>query len=154
MKPGLYVATVRGVEGVHVLFDESGLGQTASLVEGCYSHGDDNITDARPLVVLDPESVEDVRALLTGWLALDDDKPTTYGVKAMQDVLRALADPKPPEPTGLGAVVRDHCGHLFLRDGLTGKQGEAHPWWNEGPHYRQSWVDIDVAEVLSEGWSE
>lgn len=152
MKPGLYVATVRGVEGVHVLFDESGLGQTASLVEGCYSHGDDNITDARPLVVLDPESEDDCRRLMEA--ALAHRSAATPTLETIRDILSALVDPKPAEPTGLGALVRDRNGNKWLRMPL-----DRNPWccWEIAAHHDRAdceWAAIDVAEVLSEGWSE
>lgn len=69
-----------------------------------------------------------------------------------------LPKPKPAEPKGLGAVVKDRKGRSWLR--VVGP-GFDRPWARVGvnPHYgfaaqdgtETSYADIDVVEVLSEG---
>ena len=53
LEPDFYRATVRGVQDQTVMVDEDGFGFTAVRVKGAYSHDDVDITDARPLIVLD-----------------------------------------------------------------------------------------------------
>ena len=141
MKPGLYVATVRGVRSVKV-----------------WSCGDDDVlvvdvnhedvgdwlslfTDARPLVVLDPESDEDA-AVVADLLGT----PGSHAVA--RSILRALAAPTPAEPMGLGAVVRDRGDVLWIRV----PERDADSWYTPGRAWA-GWSEIDVAEVLTEGWS-
>lgn len=144
MKPGLYVATVRGVRSVKV-----------------WSCGDDDVlvvdvnhedvgdwlslfTDARPLVVLDPESDEDA-AVVADLLGT----PGSHAVA--RSILRALAAPTPAEPMGLGAVVRDAQGTVWLRTPPT-SMGDVYLWMDTGGDFA-AWIDIKSPEVLSEGWS-
>ena len=117
---------------------------------------------ARPLVVIDPEKREEVERLADliaksgahrGRLA----KSAETG--ALADALREFANPtppKPPEPTGLGAVVEDAEGLRWLRvfvdvDDL--------PTWAEVgnvsnfPAWRR-YADLNVVRVLSEGVSD
>lgn len=70
---------------------------------------------ARPLVVLDPESGADARDLLAELLRQDDPlHPDGSGVSA---ALTAFANPKPriEEPTGLGAAVECESGITCVR---------------------------------------
>lgn len=53
--------------------------------------------------------------------------------------------PKPPEPTGLGAVVEDVNGEQWTRI-----LAQAPRQWRY-LHYQRAYSDIDVAKVLSEG---
>lgn len=157
MKPGLYVATVRGIEGVR-LYGPSGLtglflfdAHDGRGIEGVLPS---EVTDLRPLVVLDPESDDPKRlrdAIITECGAY---LPDSEDIKA---ALRALADPKPDEPTGLGAVVLLNNGSRASRYDT---KGDPQSWWidDQGPDVpverRYAWSDLDVVEVLSEGWSE
>lgn len=158
MKPGLYVATVRGEEGTRLWCDgKAGLPYLA--LEGPAVnvwHGENEAADLRPLVVLDPESDEDCRRL-ADFLAWDD--VTGSVATQVRAALRALADPKPAEPTGLGAVVRDRKGATYVRVAVHFDGWAAGEMWRRvggevNADKRRAWSDIDVAEVLSEGWSE
>lgn len=117
----------------------------------------DYLVKARPLVVIDPEDREQVRVTLAKiWMALEeaaesDKKKPQWSVSAMQAALRSLiADPKPDEPQGLGAVVEDAGGNCWIRHG----DGPA-AWMLAGasPSNRDTYqyADIAAVRVLSEG---
>lgn len=153
MKPGLYLASVEGWEPDGVVWGPTADGRYYMRILGDLFdtvHAE-TIHSLRPLVVLDPESDEDCQMLMDAALAEPFAK-VPEGVGRIRKILRALADPKPAEPTGLGAVVRSRDGKLWLR---MPPLGSHEPWccWNGGRADRH-WNDIDVAEVLSEGWSE
>lgn len=114
------------------------------------------IQDARPLVVIDPESREDVERLRdlmdTAYAEQSegslDSRHTGARGNAMQAALREFADPKPPkpdEPTGLGAVVEDAVGNWWVRhyDGWRHCDGNS--------ARALAWREIDAVRVLSEG---
>lgn len=99
----------------------------------------------RPLVVLDPESDADVCRVAE---ALDGDVDWLD----LRAALRSLVSPpRPPEPTGLGAVVEDAEGKRFTRvsrDALA-------PWFTDEARdskrpYRY-FSDLNAVHVLSEG---
>lgn len=146
MKPGLYVATVHGEPGA-VVYGPMGNGQMVRLGAPWRSDGrvqylaSGSIADARPLVVLDPESKDDWRRV----------HEALEAHLKMRDALYALADPKPAEPTGLGAVVLDSAGRHWVRANSWNL-----PWvYQAGANGAgRKWSDLDVVEVLSEGWSE
>lgn len=153
MRPGLYVATVLGVEGVmvwgpdqdgdwHVL--EPGNVYDRNLAQFV---GEKSITDARPLVVLDPDSDDDCRRLMEA--ALAHRSATIPTLETIRGILRALADPKPPEPTGLGAVVRLGDGRTAVRAHATSE----HPWVISDEPGRWSWRGLVEKVGLPEGWS-
>ncbi len=56
LTPGLYRATVRGVADTIVLVHKDGTPITATPVDGCSYHAG-QITDARPLIVLDLSAI-------------------------------------------------------------------------------------------------
>lgn len=158
MRPGLYVATVRGVEGVRVVMDDPNGVYVVSTrsVDQFITHPLDKVTDARPLVVLDPESDEDCdgfgQAMYaadgnTMWATEGEAVRTAYRARA-RSILRALAAPTPAEPMGLGAVVRDRGDVLWIRV----PERDADSWYTPGRAWA-GWSEIDVAEVLTEGWS-
>lgn len=60
--------------------------------------------------------------------------------------------PKPAEPTGLGAVVRDHKGSLWVKWALTHRAERNWKGPDVGGDYRV-YTDIGAVEVLSEGVS-
>ena len=128
----------------------------------CYLHdplsgyATSGVTQVRPLVVLDPESEDDCRRLMEAALAHRSAAIPT--LETIRGILRALADQKPPEPTGLGAVVRDRFGKRWIRVG-DGDGHDAQVWYRVDPDHAQermtTWDGlVDPAEVLSEGWSE
>lgn len=106
-----------------------------------------------PLVVIDPEDAEQVERLVTLYC---NQFPIARGPEddlAMAEALREFADPKPDEPTGLGAVVRDADGRSWVRT-----SEDVFPWHfsdrdEVGDRYTDSctYADIDAVEVLSEG---
>jgi hypothetical protein len=92
------------------------------LMRSGYTANDGSVTDARPLVVLDPEDDADVeRAFATAATFCSN-----WHRKDLRKFLRALAEPpappKPDEPTAVGALVwaRPAAGDAHLmwaRDG-------------------------------------
>ena len=105
-------------------------------------------TDARPLVVIDPEDRVQVERLAEGIGHLWTSRPRVADV--VQQALRSLlAPPKPDEPTGLGAVVEAINANYFVR-ATTGEQ----PWVrvdNDPDEWGCEWEDIAAVRVLSEG---
>ena len=112
--------------------------------------------DLRRLVVIDPDNEDDMDRLGD---ILDnhewEPKPRLGAfLFGLADALREFANPKPPkpeEPTGLGAVVEDAGGTLWVRstwpendDDHLGKP------WAQGP-VRSNWQIVDAVRVLSEG---
>lgn len=105
-EPGtVAVATVRGVPNVRVFCYRVRSGEcqwdSAERVHGSISHGDADVTDVRPLVVLDLDASE--RAALRK-RALESFDFHCVTVRAIEQQTKP---PKPAEPTGLGAVVED-----------------------------------------------
>lgn len=129
---------------------------------------DRDISNSRPLVVIDPEDTEAVERLARArWEAYRGDasvKPCSFDDLAewlrqeridwMQAALREYANPKPPkpeEPTGLGAVVRDESNRKWVRAGAS---FSAPNWRACGGDEWTEYGDIRVAEVLSPGVTE
>lgn len=113
---------------------------------------------ARPLVVIDPESAEDVERFreiasrLADEVPYDEcgDRPYTA---AMQAALREFANPiptRPDEPTGLGSVVEDAKGDQWVLINVTGSDMKPARQWRTVWGNR-TWAEIDAVEVLSEG---
>lgn len=113
--------------------------------------------DYRPLIVIDPEDREQVERLHNLWLREPD-----AGFRCLQAALREYADPKPPkppkpdEPTGLGAVVEDAEGVLWMRvDPHPGRGfSEVAAWRSRVPlavPRENRWSKVDAVRVLSEG---
>lgn len=111
----------------------------------------------RPLVVIDPKDREQVERLaaLFRMERVKGDRDAIVGgsTDAMQAALREFADLKPriEEPAGLGAVVEDAEGALWVR-----VDDPVHSWVaarrSEGAYTRRTkWDQIDVVRVLSEG---
>lgn len=106
----------------------------------------DLIESVRPLVVIDPEDMLAVERLQDLYLAAEAKGLSGLSMLA---ALREFADPKPPfeEPTGLGAVVEDDEGHLWIRRGpVHFVAAELHA--DSGP---RTWGEIDAVRVLSQG---
>lgn len=118
-------------------------------------HGQDGIyrlaTDARPVVVIDPEDREQV-TLLNELIQIQPQSDTRPLVDVLRDALREFANPKPPkpvEPTGLGAVVEDEDGSLHVRT-----SGHiVNPWRSETDGSSRSWSLVAAVRVLSAGVS-
>lgn len=115
------------------------------------------------VVVLNPEDREQVERLARDIEARHDFGDNVIATSDIQDALHSLiTPPKPPEPQGLGAVVEDEHGDLWLRVDWV------NPWCIAKPNERQThqqkrkpthdphvkWADVAAVRVLSEGWSE
>ena len=139
-EPGtVAVATVRGVEGVRVMRDAGGGWWSPRLIGGGWKHLNENVTDIRPLAVIDPEDREQVERLadaLRGveWCEIDRDS-----TDALQVALCEYAAPTPeriPEP-GIWGVVEARS-EAYLRtewvrrpDDLWHTTGERRREWDE-----------------------
>lgn len=101
-------------------------------------------------VVLDPEDRQQMERLRDALGA--PTSPLGFGWQWLQRVLRSLTvDPKPDEPTGLGAVVEDTEGDRWVR-WTCDPDPEIQPWTaaDEGGA-DHVWADLAAVKVLSEG---
>ncbi len=98
-------------------------------------------TNPRPLVVIDPESAEDVERLANAYRSVDN----RVGTQPLQAALREFASPTPPKPdeplTG-GSQVREADGTVWTR--VEGQPDK--PWVYSGSD--ASYASLDVVEVL------
>lgn len=118
----------------------------------------------RPAVVIDPEDPEQVGALAAAYRDAEEsgplpDAPMNMPQLRMRAALRSLiADPKPEEPLGLGAVVEDAEGYIYVR-GYPVSDTYTHPWHVVDPcaNLGAGWWTYDAiaaVKVLSEGVTE
>lgn len=126
-----------------------------SHTNGVNVDGDGVVIPVRPLVVIDPEDREQVEALILAWAK---EEPATriddlaVGVTRAQAALRSLiADPKPAEPMGLGAVVEDADGNLWVLAVTRKGYGRWRQSDGDGRGRFRSWGHITAVRVLSEG---
>ena len=162
VKPGLYVATVRNMANT-LLWGPNLTGGWLPLIRddgmaisAGFTASRKEVTDARPLVVLDPQdsrgvAIELAQAVCSA-VGVMAGRDISAGIKAAQDVIARLAADEPDQPSGLGAVVRLASGHHAVRTCTCG-----------GPDWRidqamddatsRHWGSLDVVEVLHEGWS-
>jgi hypothetical protein len=142
------------INRVHGLHEES---------EGC----DKSPACAHP-VVIDPEDAEQVERLAEaldvafrkvdpeGW-ANANEGTDEEGEAIVRAALREFARPTPPkpeEPTGLGAVVEDAEGEVWVRlpDPPDADWNLDKPWrGGAGFGTRRHWQIVDAVRVLSEG---
>ena len=100
----------------------------------------------RPLVVLDPESDEDVQRLVDAYCA-QIYNPNRHVIEPrMRAAIRSLVTkpkPKPPEPMGLGAVVVDRDGRHWVR---ASHGGARRVWHCAETSAWGKWADIDAIE--------
>lgn len=110
----------------------------------------------RPLAVIDPEDREQVERLIRLFCHHTPRGDAEFvlrhgGIDNMQAALREFADPKPPkpeEPLGVGAVIEDAEGSIWVRVGR--KPGNT--WYRpHGVYARYS--DLDIIRKLSDGWA-
>ena len=104
-----------------------------------------NYATRRPLVVIDPDSDDDLSRL---WRLLPDN---LVSADQLQAALREFANPTPPkpdEPTGDGAVVEDASGYRWVR--IAGNAVGSPPWRHRG-HTARWWEHVTAVRVLSEG---
>lgn len=118
----------------------------------------EHVTDVKhftPVVVIDFEDEHTLRQI--GDLLVGTDRG--YDEDSwldLRDALRKFANPKPAEPTGLGALVRDDEGDLWQRGSddlypwgrLTRKTADGHKSW------RDAYKHIATVEVIFPGVTE
>lgn len=153
-KPGDVAAVVSQVEGNREVVAIRGRGEWNAVDSTglrCHIFGQEKT--ARPLVVIDPEDksfAEKIREYLDAeadWHGMHEDDT----VETLQDALRSLvAPPKPPEPTGLGAVVEDAEGCKWVRVFEAGAEAGRDVRWASGAS-REPWSTVAAVRVLSEG---
>ena len=146
-EPGtVAVATVRGVPNVRVMRTD-----TAWVSQDCYHYKTADLADVRPLVVLDPEDHKQVAQLLNKLQDMSYSAHACGAFSCLAEALRSLArPPKPPEPTGDGAVVEDRMGHRWVRIAGPEPDRESKPWRHRG-HTARTWEHVNAVRVLSEG---
>lgn len=113
-----------------------------------------------PLVVLDLDNQEIVGGSITAAddlltaAAYDRGEPSPAErhtlIVVAEQIAKQTRPPKPPEPTGLGAVVKDRDGQRWLR--LCSRETVGMVWGKPGTSIASlRYDDIDAVEVLSEG---
>ncbi|HKY58337.1 MAG TPA: hypothetical protein VJL80_09890 [Aeromicrobium sp.] len=110
----------------------------------------------RPLLVIDPEDREQAERLTAAHCAHYDHRAPVRPeeVDAMQAALRSLvAPPKPPEPTGLGAVVEDADGDRWVLSRIAAVGLLGVRWENARTLAHRKYANIDAVRILSEGLS-
>lgn len=150
------VATVRGHKGVRVLRTRSGIWlhpPINSYEEGALQSAtaDYRVADVRPLVVIDPEDLVQVKRLSD--LCQRERSRNSTNAASMLVALHKFASPTPAieEPTGLGAVVDDAEGRRWVRVN--------EKWWNHWEsadptaYLSRQYADLNVVRVLSHGYA-
>ena len=149
-KPGTVAkATVRGQEDVLVVRTHGGAWVAPITVDGWTFHGDSDVTDVRPLVLLDLEKAGS---------HLHPNEMARGGVVTMlldtgSRVARNIADqieaqtkpPRIPEP-GLWGVVEDHNGYRWVRH----SNAEGARWHNLSTGWTE-WSAIEFPTLVREG---
>lgn len=158
-QPGtVAVATVRGVPGVRVMYVGAGMWRSVdSLARG------DQITDVRPLVVLDLDEVfrdplETPKPLrlatflreITSWTGRRQAGGDAHLERLADQIEAQTKPPKIPEPIALGAVVEDAQGQRWVRASTF---TTVRHWrgCDDSTQGRERWENIDAVRVLSEG---
>lgn len=116
----------------------------------------------RLVAVISPEDREQVERLAQAYLdKFGGGHPAEAIADQMQAALREFANPKPPkpdEPTGLGAVVEDADGVLWVRTDHRISTSHRNPWIRQDAtgtgSDKRHWLGVDAVRVLSEGVSE
>lgn len=114
----------------------------------------DQAQEIKPLAVIDPESDDDMDRLMKCFATLPSG---VQGRDRVQAALREYASPKQPkpdQPTGLGAVVEDDKGKLWVY--VPAGQDDLFPWLSAGPNGDgewQTWSNVDAVRVLDHGLS-
>jgi hypothetical protein len=111
------------------------------------------ISEARPLVVIDPEDDEQVGRLLKVWYEIDATiHYSDERIIATREALREFADPtptEPDEPTKCYAIVIDHDGAEWVR--IAAGSGYGRVWARLGGNELAKWAELCAVRVLSEG---
>lgn len=155
------VAKVGGVVSVLRQSTRSPLAYWAKSEGPVYRH--DEPGDVRPLLVLDPDDADQMREFadtfytaLSGRTRRDSARDADDMRVAVVTMLPKPTPVKPAEPTGLGAVIEDADGRLWLRVDWP------KPWCLAAPNEREKfrdvihgshlpWDRVNAVRVLSEG---
>ena len=78
-----------------------------------------------------------------------DDIGLDYLTNLQDATIEILAQPRPDEPQGLGAVARDGSGRVWA----SVKDDTRTPWYCPETGDWRGWDDLTDPVVLSEGWS-
>ena len=145
-KPGTVAkATVRGVPDQRVMRHKDGGWFSVEYADGFRHHRHLDVTDVRPLVVLDLKSANpdsNPEILFENTLrAL-----RKYGTVGTRGIARQIEEQTRPaiEEPGLWGVVRDTAGEVWVCT-------EPHRWTRILDGVEWPWVDIDNPEVVREG---
>lgn len=117
---------------------------------------DSDVAQVRHLVTVDPEDPEEIGRLLTSLQGMSFASHACGAFTCLQAALRSLVEPpKPPEPTGLGAVVEDAEGCEWLLRIRQATATTKRPWiYYDAETFTStaaSYADITAVRVLSEG---
>jgi hypothetical protein len=89
------------------------------------------VKSARPLVVIDPESDEDVKRLCDAYRSVDHG----IGTMPMQAALREFADPKPPRCVAHGNEACADCSRIRTVDFEGGECRHCSTYGTDGMHW-------------------
>ena len=129
LAPGLYRATVRGVADQIVIVDDCGLGHTMAPVAAAGSrHNVCDITDARPLIVLDMKGMNPT-PILTGFL-----REVGYDWLASQ-ISSQTKPARIPEPPRVGVGV------MAMSD--VADPGQVRSWTRFSTILLANWIDAE-----------
>ena len=152
LEPGLYRATVRGVPDTIVMIRATGFGFTHDYIAGVGSFAPDEITDARPLVVIEePKNVQ--REYWPRFVMLLRDN----GWHLTADQIEAQTRPaRIPEPGWDGKVLAHTFGNDTRREFVRhGRRERAERFnWSDGTGYGSNhWADLINPVLIREGLS-
>lgn len=168
-KPGdVVVGTVNGRDGVRLVAGWSRFDPQLRWCEMSPRWGDglddecwympNQVSNLRPLAAIDPEDSRSLAveiAQRVGFaLNVMPGRDISAGIEAVQAALREIASATPTvsEPPGIGAVVEDQDGNLYVRfrpDGGVAKWAIVTPDADRAISYL--WSQIPAVRVLSEG---
>jgi hypothetical protein len=149
-------ATARGVPNVRVMRREGRdcYGWVAALATDHLTLlKDSEVTDIRPLVVIDAEDREQVERLTAAIAEHRAPGPNVHNIKA---ALRSLIHPpKPEEPTGAGAIItaqRPNTSEDLARLIRTDVRSPRRWVDPDGDYY--AYAELDDVVVRHEGWGD
>lgn len=154
LEPGrVYRVTVRGETNVLVIARSDGTVTTSEPLGGYWSHGADEITDARPLITLDlrdpADAVREIRAVadaarhICEWEVVD----------IIADQIEAQTKPpRIPEPDQIGALVKaSQVGECDGSDRVWVRFSYGTDCWIDSLSHIRSWSDLADPELYPFG---
>lgn len=121
------------------------------------------VVSARPLVVIDPVSITGPDETLDAdpaseiakclrRLAESDHQGTYRRRVAERLAARFEQSSKPNEPTGLGAIVEDTNGELWIRDKTTTTYKHWKRAAGQDKSRRYPWAEVAAVRIVRQGW--